>query len=164
MPCACAISSSVAWPGLQYFSTLSHKRHDFRKKKKVIGPKMCVLIFSTFFVWHISHPKKNWARYDKKCVLLFMQRSRCSCQILTKFEFSLHIFEKYSNTKFYDNASRGSRVVPCGQMDGRTNEHDEANSRFSKFCERVSKWRWFKTYHTLKIMWLFTSFMRTVIW
>ena len=31
-----------------YFSTLSHKRHDFRKKK-VIEHKMCVLIFSTSF-------------------------------------------------------------------------------------------------------------------
>jgi hypothetical protein len=31
---------------LQYFSKLSHKRDDFRKKR-LIGRKMCVLIFST---------------------------------------------------------------------------------------------------------------------
>jgi len=42
---------SVAWPALQFFPTLSHKRHDFRKKKKkVIEHNMCVLIFSTTFV------------------------------------------------------------------------------------------------------------------
>ena len=41
--------SSVAWPAVQYISTLSHKRYDFRKKKKVIEYKMCVLIFSTDF-------------------------------------------------------------------------------------------------------------------
>ena len=35
---------------LQYFSTSSHKRHDFRKKKKVTGHKMCVLISSTTLV------------------------------------------------------------------------------------------------------------------
>ena len=29
----CIILPSVACPALQYFSTLSHKRHDFRKKK-----------------------------------------------------------------------------------------------------------------------------------
>jgi hypothetical protein len=32
-----------------YFSTLSHKRHDFREKK-IVEHKMCVLIFSTTFV------------------------------------------------------------------------------------------------------------------
>jgi len=30
------------------------------------------------------------------------------------------IFEKYSNTKFHQNPSSGSRVVQCGPMEGRT--------------------------------------------
>ena len=41
-------------------------------------------------------------------------------------EFSQQIFEKSSNIKFYENPPNGSRVVPCG----RTDRHDEANSRF----------------------------------
>jgi hypothetical protein len=31
------------------FSSSSHKRYDFRKKK-IVGHKMCVLIFSTTFI------------------------------------------------------------------------------------------------------------------
>jgi len=38
------ILSSVDCPSLLYFSTLSHKRHDFRGKK-VIERKTCILIF-----------------------------------------------------------------------------------------------------------------------
>ena len=53
--------------------------------------------------------------------------------ILMILEVSRHIFEKYSNTKFHENPSSGTRVVPCGQTD----RHDEANSRFSQFWERA---------------------------
>jgi len=38
------IVSSVAFPSLPYFSSLSHNRYDFRGK--VIGFNMCALIFS----------------------------------------------------------------------------------------------------------------------
>jgi hypothetical protein len=58
------------------------------------------------------------------------------CQILMKLEFSgVFFFEKYSNTKFHENPSSGSRVVLCGQTNGR----DEANNSFPHFCERALK-------------------------
>jgi len=43
MQCACVILSSVTFLAVQYFTTLSLKRHDFRKKNY----KKYVLIFST---------------------------------------------------------------------------------------------------------------------
>jgi len=44
MQCACAIVSSVACLSLQHFSTLSHKRNDFRQK--VTEHERCIVIFS----------------------------------------------------------------------------------------------------------------------
>jgi hypothetical protein len=35
--------------------------------------------------------------------------------------------KKYSNIEFNDNPTNGRQVVPCGQADGQTNRHDEAN-------------------------------------
>jgi hypothetical protein len=44
------------------------------------------------------------------------------CRNLRKLEFSLQSRgkKKSSKTKFHQNPSSGSRVVPCGQMDRRT--------------------------------------------
>jgi len=60
----------VACPAVPCFSTLSPKRGDFRKT--FTEHKMCVLIFSTTFVWNISHSKKNSARYYHKCTWVYM--------------------------------------------------------------------------------------------
>ena len=61
MQCSCAILSSVACPPLQYFSTFSHKRYDFRKKK-VIDHKRCFLnklhgytVHQQYVVWQKSN-------------------------------------------------------------------------------------------------------------
>ena len=94
---------------------------------------MCVLISPTTSVSNISHAKNKWARYDKKCILVFMKSTRYFLFDLMKLEIPEQIFEKYSNIKFHENPSSGNRVVPYGRMD----RHDEANSHFSQFCERV---------------------------
>ena len=57
-------------PGSTIFFHIIHKLHEL--KKKVVEHKMCVLISSTNFVWNISHYKKKWARYDQKCISIFM--------------------------------------------------------------------------------------------
>ena len=134
---ACAILSSVACLPLQYFSTLSHERHDFRGGE-VTEHKMCVLISFTTFVWNISHSKKNWARYDKKRILVFMWSARYSYQILMKLEFSRR-FSKKKNTII----SNLMNICPVGaelfRADGQTDRHGQASSHFSQFCERFWK-------------------------
>jgi hypothetical protein len=105
-------------PFCTVFFKLFYKRHDYWDK--VVEHKMCVLIFSTNFVWNISHYKKKWASYYQKCILLFMWRIRYSFPILMKLEFTRQFLENYSSIKFHGYASSGSRIVPCGQKDGRT--------------------------------------------
>jgi hypothetical protein len=124
------------WP-LRLYYIFPHyliKTHDFRKKN-VIEHEKCILIPSATSVQNVSQSKKRCARYEQKCILVFMLSIHYSCQILMKLEFSRHIFEKYSNITYNGNLSNGSWVLQCGQIDGRTDRHDEANRRFSQFCE-----------------------------
>ena len=82
------------------FSTLSHTRHEFRIKKKIIENDKCVLIFSINSICNISHSKKNLARYDQTRLLVFMWSTGYSCQILTKLTFSRQIFEEKKTPKY----------------------------------------------------------------
>jgi len=91
-----------------------------------------VLIFCTT-VWNISHSKRNLARcdhtYNNNYYYLFTAigllpggsglRAKYSLlfQILMKLKYSRQIFEKCSNTKFYENLSSGSRGVACERTD-----------------------------------------------
>ena len=61
MQCACPVLLTTACPAVQYFPTLSHKRHDFRKKK-FIEHEMRVLIFCSTFVCNIAYCNKISAR------------------------------------------------------------------------------------------------------
>jgi len=125
MQCPCAILSSVACPALLYFSTLSHKGHNVRKKKS--WTSKCLFWFQLKYLSVTSHSKKNWVRCDQKYILVFMQSTRYSYPILIKFEF----YRQYSNIKFHINPSTGSPVVPYGR------QMDMTNSRFSQFCECI---------------------------
>jgi hypothetical protein len=44
----------------------------YLKKYIYIEHIMCVLISSTTIVWTFSHSKKNWMRYDQKCLVVFV--------------------------------------------------------------------------------------------
>jgi hypothetical protein len=70
-------------------------------------------------------------------VTLYVHCLPCSCRILMKLEFSRQIFEISSNIKFHQNPSSGSRVVVQRRTDGRKDEHDEANIRFSQFATSI---------------------------
>jgi hypothetical protein len=104
------ILSTLACPGVPYFSTLSHKWHNFRKE--VFFYIKCVLIFSTKFFWNVSIRKIRRDVCQNICVGLYL--------ILSDFNqtwvFSTD-FRKTSKYQISWNPSSGSRVVPCEQTD-----------------------------------------------
>jgi len=59
-----------------------------------------------------------------------MQCTLDSCQILIKLKIFQQIFEK----KFTKIRPDGAELFRAGRW---TDRHDEANSRFSQFCEHV---------------------------
>ena len=119
------------------FSTLSHKRNDFRKI--IIEHKMCVLIFSTTFVWNISHYRKNWVKYDQKCLLSFMWSTRYSCQCNETLISSTY-FRKKKILRYQDSWKSVQWELSCFmRIDGQAVRHrgtrDGADARFFRFGE-----------------------------
>ena len=104
----------------------------FEKKKKITEHEKCVLIFSTILaatrliLRRIQRDIQNAHKSSCKVV-------GCSCHTLWKTD--LDRFSK--NTQIPDFV----RLRPVGaelfnREDGQTDRHDEAESRFSQFCEQ----------------------------
>jgi hypothetical protein len=117
--------------GSTIFSILFHKRHDFRKK--ITEHKIRVLILSTTYVWNISHPKKNWTRYDEKMYIgLHVQ-----CPLFGS-DFNETLILSTDFRKIFRHQI-SCKSVHWEHADGRTYSYDKANSRCSQFCERAYK-------------------------
>jgi hypothetical protein len=110
-------------------------------KIKVIEYKICVLFSLSICLKYFSILEVLSELLSRMFIGTHIKRTHiksthikgnhCSCQILKKLEFCLHIFEKYSNVKYHKYQSSGSGNVLCGRKD----RLDKANSRYSKFCE-----------------------------
>jgi len=129
MQCACAILSSVSCAALEYFSTYSHKRHDFRKRG--LDYKMCVLIFSTTFVRNIWYYKENIARYDQKNVYW------ASCKvsvILVRFQWNLNFPDTFSNNTTVLNFMK-IRVVEAELFHANGRRHGRTDRQTSRWTD-----------------------------
>jgi hypothetical protein len=117
-----------------FFSTLSHKWHDFWKK--VIKHKLRVL-FYTKFVWNIFHSKNNGARYDKN---VFWSASCKVPFIPVRFYWNLNFLNRFSNNFQISNLMEIRPVVAqLFHADGRADRCDEASTNLSQFYESTYK-------------------------
>jgi hypothetical protein len=123
----CFILSSMACLLLPYFF---HKRHDVHNKFR--EQKIRVLISLQI----LSHSKKNLSRY-----YINVRWSSCKVPVIllrlkSNLDFLDRISKKYSNFKFIQVRIVVTELI---HMDGKTNRHDEVNSRFKQFCEHAYK-------------------------
>jgi hypothetical protein len=108
------ILSSVAWPALPHFSTLFHQMAWFSVNNE---HKMCVLILCT-----ILSEKFYILGSTQWDMIINVHRSSCKAPIiLDRVYWNLNFLntfsKKNSNTKFHENLSSESWVVPWGQTD-----------------------------------------------
>ena len=102
----CGLSGSII------FSTLPHKRHDFRKQ--IIDHKTCVLIFSTI----LSEMFLILRRMRRDIVMNVHKFSSYSCRIFMKLKHSRQIFGPICSMR----------------TDVQTERHDEAILMFFLPC------------------------------
>jgi hypothetical protein len=136
MQCECATLSSVAWPALQYFSTLSHKRHDFRGK--IFIEHKCGFRFDL----QLSSEKILIQRRTEQDVIVNAYWSSCKVPFIVVSFNKTWIFPTLKKIiiKEYKISWQSVKWEPScslrtdGQMDA-----NEANSQFPPFCESAHK-------------------------
>ena len=136
MKCTRAVLSSVACPAVQHFSTLCHKRHDYRGKN-LTEPEMCVLIFSTNF----SETFFILRRIERDMIKNVYWSSCKVPSILSDFNKTRSFSTYFRKTLEYKILWKSFQCESSFYMrfDGRTDGYDKTNSRFSQFCERAYK-------------------------
>jgi hypothetical protein len=137
MQCACAILSSVACLPYNIFSTLSFKRHDFSKKKKLNVKRMLwfslQVLCETFLILRRTERDVIKMVYWSLCKLLV---------ILVRFLWKLNFLDSFSKNIPIGYQISWKRVewVPSSmRADRRADGHDETISPFSQFCKRAHK-------------------------
>jgi hypothetical protein len=151
--CACAILyfHLRRAPLCTIFSTLSRKRHDFRKKE-VILHKMFLsplqLLSETFLIL-----RRNERDMIKMSSGLRVQYPLFLSNLNKTRNFSTVFFSKNTKISNFIKIRRvGAELFHAdgrtdGGTDGRTDRHETADSRFSKICE--SAYKMFQQYNEL---------------
>jgi hypothetical protein len=130
---AWAILSSVACPTPNYSSALSHKWHEFRKKREHIEHKMRLLISSTIYFRNFGRSRKNWTRCDQKIYISLQKYQSLLSDLNETWIFWIYF-------RIILKIPSALKILPIGtelfHAEGRTEVQTDrqiwhANSRFS---------------------------------
>jgi len=135
MQCTCVILSSVGCSALQYFSTLFHKRYNFRGKKKLLSIKgvfsfSLPLWYETFLILRGS---------ERDFIIYIYIGLHVKYQLfLSGFNETWVFSTDFRKILSYQISRISVYLEPNCFMwtDGQTDRHDKANSRFLQFRER----------------------------
>ena len=136
MQSTCAILSSVVCLAVPNFSTCAAMAWLSARGEGGgdSGHKICILIFSTMFLWNFSHFKRNSAGYYYKYTCLHVKYP------LFLSDFNEQIFwTQFVKIPKYQFSWKSAPWEPNFSMhtEGQADRHDEANSHFLKFYERA---------------------------
>jgi len=145
------ILSSVICPAVPYFPTLSHKEHDFRKKK-IIEHEVCVSIFCTAFVWNISHSKENSASYYHKCTYIGLRvKYRL---LLSGFNETWIFWTDFRKILKYQTSRKSVQWEPSCSM--RTDGRTDVTKLIFSFRNFLKATKTIKSYLVVRIRWVRT--------
>ena len=92
---------------------------------------MCILIFSTTFVWNISHSKKIWVKYGKLNFIPIHVKYLLLASGFSEHQIFQADFRKVLKYKIFMKIRLvGAELFPCGQTD-RPTDRREPNRRNS---------------------------------
>jgi hypothetical protein len=126
MQCACAILSSAACPALQYFSTLSHKRHD-------LWGKQLLNIKHVFdFSLQILSETSLILRSIRRDITMSVGRSSSKVPVIVvRFWWSPNIFHRFSKNTQMSNFIKIRLVgAELFHVDKFTDRYDAVNCGF----------------------------------
>jgi len=134
----------------------SHKWHFWKTSywTKIV----CFEYSNNFCLGNTSHFREKWAKYDQKCILVFIKSTRYCISFQRNLK-SLDAFSKNIQIQKFMKI-RLVGVELSMRTDGRTDRHDKADSRFTQFrhvlkmdlfyLSRVKIWR--GTYSLCSVM------------